>query len=92
MDTVSEIQIIPVKPKDGLIAFASFVINGKVYVGNVAVYTRPADHSIRLVYPQKTLPNGKSIHCVHPITRELGEAIEQAVFQRYKQVIPDELS
>ncbi len=65
---ISEIQIIPVKPKDGLVVFASCVINNSLYIGNIAIYTSLSKpEGFRLVFPSKTLPNGKDINRVHPI-------------------------
>lgn len=85
---VSEIQIFPVKPKDGLIAFASCVINDSFYVGNIAIYTSPSSHEgFRLVYPSKILPNGKEINCVHPINKEVGELISKAIIGKFKQIV-----
>jgi len=83
---ISEIQIIPVKPKDGLIAFASFVLNECIYVGNVAIYTSFGEKEYRLVYPAKSLPNGKQINSVHPITREAGELIYDNVITIFKEL------
>lgn len=37
----SEVQIIPIKLKDGLEAFASYVIDKQFYRGDIAIYTRP---------------------------------------------------
>ncbi len=66
---ISEIQIIPLKPKEGLVAFASCVVNKALYIGNIAIYTSPStQEGFRLVYPVKTLPNGKEIHCVDRTT------------------------
>ena len=85
---VSEIQIVPVKPRDGLVAFASCVINDSLYLGNIAVYTSPTNHEgYRLVYPSKILPNGKDSNCVHPINKQAGEVISRAVIQKYKDLI-----
>ena len=70
---VSEINLVPVKPKFGLIAFASFVLFESLYVSSVAVYTRPFG-GIRLVYPRK-----KNLDVCHPIKHELGVLIEEAV-------------
>ena len=36
--TLSEIEIIPVKPHNGLIAFSSFVLNKSFYIGDVAIF------------------------------------------------------
>lgn len=70
---IGDIQIFPVKPRDGLIACASCVINGAFYAGNIAIHTSAvAPDGIRLVYPDKTLPNGKLINCFHPITKQAG--------------------
>lgn len=84
---ISEIQIIPVKPKEGLVAFASCVINNAIYIGNVGIYTSPSTQSgFRLVYPVKILPNGKEIHCVHPINKEAGELISKAIIKKFKEI------
>jgi len=85
---ISEIQIIPVKPKDGLVAFSSCVINNALYIGNIAVYTSQSARSgFRLVYPVKILPNGKEIHCVHPINKEAGELISKAIIGKFKEIL-----
>ena len=85
---ISEIQIIPVKPKEGLIAFASCVINESFYVGNIAIYTSPLSHKgFRLVYPSKTLPNGKDINCIHPINKNAGDLISNAIIEKFKKII-----
>jgi len=85
---ISEIQIIPVKPRNGLVAFASCVINGSLYIGNIAIYTSPTnDDGYRLVYPARTLPNGKEINCVHPINKETGRAISAAIIKKYKEIL-----
>lgn len=84
---ISEIQIIPVKPKDGLVAFASCVVNSSLYIGNIAIYTSPTNpEGYRLVYPSKILPNGKEINCIHPINRETGTVISKAIIRKYKDL------
>jgi DNA-binding cell septation regulator SpoVG len=81
--TISEVEILPVRPQGGLVAFASFVLNRQFYVGNVAIRTRPTG-GYRLVFPDKTLPNGKVIQCFHPITRDATDALERAVIGRFE--------
>ncbi len=87
--TLSEIQILPVKPRNGLIAFASFVLNESFYVGNIAIYTTPNGLDYRLVYPLKILSNGKSINIFHPITKEAGEVVRLAITEKYNSLIRD---
>jgi DNA-binding cell septation regulator SpoVG len=83
---ISEVQITPVKPKEGLVAFASCVINNQLYIGNIAIYTRPDGNDFRLAYPTKTLPNGKQINCVHPINRQAGEIIRRKIVERFVEI------
>ena len=65
MQKISEIQITPVKPNNGLIAFCSFVLYEAVYCSSIALFTRP-DGTIRLVYPTKKL-GSKDLNIFHPI-------------------------
>jgi len=85
---IAEIQIIPVRPQNGLIAFASCVINNQFYIGNIAIYTSPSsEDGFRLVYPIKALPTGKQINCIHPINREVGEVLHRAIIKKYQDLM-----
>ena len=52
VNRLSEIQIIPIKPQNGLVAFASFVLDGNLYLGSIGIVTR-LNGGYRLVYPTK---------------------------------------
>jgi DNA-binding cell septation regulator SpoVG len=82
---LSEVQISPVKPSNGLVAFASFVIEGALYCGSVGVVTRPSG-GIRLVYPTK-LVGGRQVDVFHPISSETGKQIERLVLIKYEEVM-----
>lgn len=84
--SVSEVQIIPIKPRDGLIGFASCVLNNALYLGCIAVHTRPDGSGIRLVYPSQALVNGKQVQVFHPISRAAGDFFEQAVAARMAEL------
>jgi len=87
---VSEIQIIPVKPKDGLVSFASCVINNQLYLGNLAIYSSPSSpDGFRLVYPSRALNNGKQIKIAYPINKETGFAIQKQIVEQYLKLIED---
>jgi len=79
---ISEVQIIPVRPKDGLIAFATCILCDCIYLGNIAVYTSPQNaDGYRLVFPTRKLTNGKHIRIFHPITDEARKKILQAIVE-----------
>ena len=80
---VDNIEIVPVPPKNGLVSFASFLINDCFFIGNVAIYTSPSSsEGFRLVYPTKM-----GMSCFHPIKREVGEMIQRKVISRYLELI-----
>ena len=84
---ISEIEIAPVKPVNGLVAFASFVLWGSLYCGSVAVMTRPQG-GYRLLYPTKKL-GGRQLNIFYPIGREIGAAIESEVVAKLEDVMKD---
>lgn len=77
---ISEIQIVPIKPNDGLVAFASVVLNDSLYVGSIGIHTR-LEGGYRLTYPTKKV-SGKDLNIFHPINRELSQKIECAIFEK----------
>ena len=83
-DLISEVQITPIKPNDGLVGFASFVFSGSPYFSSVGIYTRPQG-GYRLTYPTRKTPNG-SIGLFYPIDREVAKEIEQKVISKFEEV------
>ena len=85
---ISEIQIVPIKPQNGLVAFASFIINQAIYLGNIAIYTCPSSEvSYRLVYPTRKLSNESQVNLVYPIKREVGEYIQSEIVKKYLKIV-----
>src|SRR5438552_2325163 len=82
---ISEIQIIPIKPQEGLVAFASFVLDNNLYLGSIGILTRP-EGGYRLVYPTKKL-GIKSLNIFHPINKQFAESIEKEVIAKFEDVM-----
>ncbi len=81
---ISEIQIVPIKQHDGLVAFASVVINGQFYCGNIAIYSAPSTkEGFRLVFPNKKLASGQVVNCFYPIEKSAGALVTKAVVDKY---------
>lgn len=85
---LTEIQIIPIKPNNGLIAFASVVVEDNLYLGSIGVHSRIDGSGYRLTYPTKPI-GGRDLNIYHPINKEASEAIEQAVISKYKEVMKE---
>ncbi len=84
---ITEVQIQIVKPKDGLIGFASIVLDEELYIGSIGIHKKLNTDGFRLTYPTKALSNGQQIHIVHPVNKRLSKLIEKAVFTKLKEVM-----
>ena len=87
MNEINEVQIIPIKPKDGVVAFASLVLDHSLYLSSIAIMTRPMG-GYRLVYPTKKL-GARGINIFHPINRGLAQFIEKEVMRKFEEVMTE---
>lgn len=78
--TISEVKIQFVLPNEGLIGFASIVLNNSLYLGSIGVYTRLSG-GYRLTFPKKD-----GFDVFYPINRKTSHAIEQAIYDKLKKV------
>jgi DNA-binding cell septation regulator SpoVG len=85
-DMITEVEIYPIKPKDGLVGFASCIFDGKLSLNSIAIHTRADGTGYRLVYPAKVLPNGKVINAYFPINREVARVIEKAIIAELEKL------
>jgi len=82
--TVTEVQVTPIKPLNGLVGFASVVIDDEVYLGSIGVHVR-LDGTFRITYPTKKVGVGQ-LNIFHPIRREAGQLIERAIIGRCEEI------
>ncbi len=83
---ISEIQILPIKSQDGLVAFASIVLNNQLFLGSIGIYKRLDGKGYRITYPTKKVGN-KSINIFHPINKEAGAEIERTILDKAEQIL-----
>ena len=83
-DIVTDVQIIPIKPKEGLVGFASFVFNDSFYLGSIGIYTRPHG-GFRLSYPTRKISN-QNMSIFHPVNKNIANLIDQAVIGKFEEV------
>jgi DNA-binding cell septation regulator SpoVG len=81
---ITELNIIPIKPDNGLIGFASVVLDG-LYLGSIGVYSRLDGSGYRITYPTKKV-GGKDLNIYHPINRDLSQEIENAITRRAREL------
>ena len=85
MKRITEVQVTPIKPKDGLVAFASFVLDNSLYLGSVGIATR-LQGGYRLIYPTKRTGN-KDMNIFHPINKAFAQAVKNEVIKHFEDVM-----
>lgn len=87
--SISEVQIVPIKPNNGLVAFASFLLNEELYLGSIGIHSKLGG-GYRLTFPTKAVGD-RDLHIYHPTTRELSLLIEHEVIERYQHIAQHQL-
>ena len=83
---ITEVQIIPIKPKNGLVAIASVIADNCLFLGSVGVYTRLNGSGYRITYPTKKVGN-RDMNIYHPLNRKTSEAIEEAIISEAEKIL-----
>lgn len=83
---VTEVEISFVKPQGGLFAFASVVLDDQIYLSGIGIHRKLDGSGYRVTYPTRRLGDTQT-NIFHPIRRPLGILIEQAIFQKLKDVM-----
>lgn len=86
MSKIKEIQIIPVKPNNGLVAFASLIYDENLYLGSIGIIKKRFSEGYRILYPTKKLGE-RSINIFHPINRVISEELEKAILKKAKEIL-----
>lgn len=76
--SVTKVEIVPIHPQKGLVAFASILLDDSVYLGSIGVHKRLNGDGYRISYPTKKF-GSSHLYIHHPMNRELSQEIEQAV-------------
>jgi stage V sporulation protein G len=83
---ISEVNIILIKPKDGLIGFASAVVEDALYIGSIGIHQKLNGNGYRLTYPTKQAGIQRA-DIFYPINNAAGKAIEAAIFNKLNNVM-----
>jgi stage V sporulation protein G len=83
--TISELQIIPIKANNGLIAIANLVIDNNIYLNSIGIHKKLNSHGYRLTYPTKKIGD-KNINIYHPINKQCSQIIEKTVFKKLEEL------
>lgn len=82
---ITEIQIVPIKANNGLVAFASIVLDSQLFLGSIGIHKKLDGSGYRITYPTKLIRN-KNINIYHPINKEASRTIEKAIIEKAKRL------
>lgn len=82
---ITKVQVRKIVPKDGLVGFASFVIEDCLYIGNIGVFSRLNKDNFRLIFPEKKV-NDKKIPIFYPLNTDFYYKLEDMVNEEIKNI------
>ncbi len=84
---ITQVELIPIIPKQGHIAFANVVFEDKLALNGIGIHTCLQRSGFRLLYPTKQLPNGKIIQIYHPINKQIADEIQDTIIGQYEELL-----
>ena len=85
---ITRVKITRIRPVGGMVAFADVVLEEQLLLSSIAIHEKCDGSGYRLTYPSKI--SGKfEFPIFHPISKELGLRIEEAITKKLKDVTDD---
>jgi DNA-binding cell septation regulator SpoVG len=83
---ISEIQIVPLKPRNGLVGLASMIVNECLYMGQMRIMAN-RNGGFRIDFPYRQgLKDERVFQVYHPINSETKAIIEEAILAKFYSV------
>lgn len=84
--TITEIQIIPIKPNNGLVAFCSLVIDNNIYLGSIGIHKKLDGSGYRITYPTRKVGNN-NLNIYHPINHITAKQLEIEIIKKADKIL-----
>ncbi|OGZ83574.1 MAG: hypothetical protein A2599_00010 [Candidatus Staskawiczbacteria bacterium RIFOXYD1_FULL_39_28] len=85
---ITDVQITPITPRNGLVAFASVVLNENMYLGSIGVHTKLDGSGYRLTYPTKKVGQ-KDLNIFRPMNEETSKMMEEMIISKVKELFKE---
>ncbi|NCT54580.1 hypothetical protein GW758_01315 [Candidatus Falkowbacteria bacterium] len=82
---ITEVQIIPIKANNGLIAFGSVLFDDCLFLGSIGIHKKLDGSGYRITYPTKKIGE-KDINIFHPINKEVSKLIEDEITKKVNKL------
>ncbi len=81
---IKKVEIVPIRPYEGLIAFANVELEEGLYLGSIGVH-RKLDGGFRITFSIRKV--GEANLCIyHPIKQEVSKEFETAICSKAKKL------
>lgn len=78
---IEKVEILPVKPNNGLIGFAHLFFEEGLFLGSIGIFKKLNDKGFRLTYPSRKIGD-RELTIFHPITKECSQKFENLIFEQ----------
>lgn len=85
---VTKVEILPIKPQNGLMAFATIELDDQLYINSIGVHRKRDGSGYRITYPNRKIGE-QSITICHPMKPELSKMIENAISRKVIELFQD---
>lgn len=82
---ITKVELLPISPKNGLVAFACVEIESQFYVTSIGVHKKRDGSGYRVTYPTKKIGEQHLVIC-HPTKPEFSKEIETAIFEKAQEL------
>lgn len=83
---IKKVEIIPVKPSNGLIGFAHLFFEEGLYLGSIGIFKKLDGSGFRLTYPNRKV-GSTEITIFHPVSKECSQSFERHIFDAVRQLM-----
>lgn len=88
---ISEVSIYPINPTSkGVVGFISFTYSNLFRINDCAIVTK-REGGYRIVYPIRTLSNGKTVNSVYPLSAKVAKPIEDFLLMEYNKFLKEKI-
>lgn len=77
---IKKVEIVPVKPNNGLVGFAHLLFEEGLYLGSIGIFKKLDGSGFRLTYPTRKIGDIE-ITIFHPITKECSRFFEHTIVE-----------
>ncbi|MES2199104.1 MAG: septation protein SpoVG family protein [Chlamydiota bacterium] len=83
---ITKVELLPIKPQNGLMAFANVEINNQFYISSIGVHRRRDGMGYRITYPTRKVGE-KNLSIFHPTEPSLSKEIEKAICNKAEEIL-----